>query len=109
MIHTLKLREDYVQPVLLGEKTFEVRENDRGYQKGDYVYFKAISRRGVPLTDTILEQRTYQITYVHSGLGLKENYVVFGIKEVGKRAWEVKNYIAEEVKEPKEEETNHAK
>lgn len=86
MIHTLKLREDYVEPVLLGEKTFEVRENDRGYQKGDYVYFKAISRRGVPLMDTILEQRTYQITYVHSGLGLKENYVVFGIKEVGNQS-----------------------
>lgn len=87
MIHTIKLREDYIEPVLLGEKTFEVRENDRGYQKGDYVYFKAVSRQGVPLTDTILEQRTYQITYVHSGLGLKENYVVFGIKEVGKKAW----------------------
>lgn len=86
MTHTIKLREDYIQPVLLGEKTFEVRENDRGYQKGDYVCFRAVSRQGVPLTAPILEQATFQITYVHSGLGLKENYVVFGIKEVGKKA-----------------------
>jgi len=90
MIHTIKLREDYIEPVLSGEKTFEVRENDRGYQKGDYVYFKAVSRQSVPFTDKILEQATFQITYVHSGLGLKENYVVFGIKEVGKKAWQEK-------------------
>ena len=40
MIHTIKLREDYIQPVLSGEKNFEVRLNDRGYQKGSYKNYR---------------------------------------------------------------------
>lgn len=82
MTHTIKLREDYIQPVLSGEKNFEVRENNRGYQKGDFIKFQAVSREGCLYVDMELEKRIYEITYVHSGLGLKENYVVFGIKEV---------------------------
>lgn len=85
MTHTIKLREDYIQPVLLGEKNFEVRENDRGYQKGDFIKFTPISRQGVEYVNYDLEEKTFEITYVHSGLGLKENYVVFGIKEVGQK------------------------
>lgn len=81
MTHILKLSEDYIEPVLNGEKTFEVRINDRGYQKGDLIKFKAISRNGVPYIHNELESRTYEITYVHSGLELKEGYVVLGIKE----------------------------
>ncbi len=82
MTHTIKLREDYIQPVLSGEKNFEVRENDRGYQKGDFIKFTPISRHGVQYVDYVLEEKTFEITYVHSGLGLEKNYVVFGIKEV---------------------------
>lgn len=32
-----------------------------------------------------LEDRIYQITYVLSGWGLKNGYVVFGIREIPKR------------------------
>lgn len=85
MTHTIKLREDYIQSVLSGEKNFEVRLNDRGYQKGDFVKFQAVSREGCPYLNQELEDKTFEITYVHSGLGLKENYVVFSIKEVGKK------------------------
>lgn len=81
MTHVLKLSEDYVEPVLNREKTFEVRFNDRGYQKGDLIKFTAISRHGVPYLHEELENKVYEITYVHSGLGLKEGYVVLGIKE----------------------------
>ena len=82
MTHSIKLREDYIEPVISGEKNFEVRENDRGYQKGDLVKFTPISRQGVQYIDCVLWKKTYEITYVHSGLGLEKNYVVFGIKEV---------------------------
>ena len=80
MLHEIKLREDYIEPVLSGNKNFEVRLNDRGYQKGDLVRFKAVSRQGVTYIEPELEKATFEITYVHSGLGLKEDYVVFGIK-----------------------------
>lgn len=33
--HTLKTVEPYFSQVLSGEKTFEVRRNDRAYQRGD--------------------------------------------------------------------------
>lgn len=82
MTHTIKLREDYIEAVISGDKNFEVRENDRGYQKGDFIKFTPISRRGVEYVDYDLKKKTFEITYVHSGLGLKENYVVFGIREV---------------------------
>lgn len=82
MTHTIKLREDYIEAVISGDKNFEVRENDRGYQKGDFIKFTPISRQGVEYVNYDLEKKTFEITYVHSGLGLKENYVVFGIREV---------------------------
>lgn len=37
MHHELKLLEQYFDAVLNREKTFEVRVNDRGFQKGDTV------------------------------------------------------------------------
>lgn len=82
MLHEIKLREDYIEPVLNGTKNFEVRENDRGYQKGDLIKFMAISRHGVTYIEPELKKATFEITYVHSGLGLKDGYVVFGIKKV---------------------------
>lgn len=35
-IHELKLNIEFCDAVLSGEKSFEIRENDRGYQKGDH-------------------------------------------------------------------------
>lgn len=80
MLHEIKLKEDYIIPVLSGDKNFEVRFNDRGYQKGDLIKFKAISRQGVSYVHPELEKVVFEITYVHSGLGLQEDYVVLGIR-----------------------------
>ena len=86
--HVIKLKEDYIEPVLSGEKNFEVRFNDRGYQKGDLIKFTPISRQGVTYVDRQLEQETFEISYVHSGLGLAEGYVVLGIKMLTKEVKE---------------------
>ena len=61
------------------DKTFEVRYNDRGYQKGDYVVFKPMD--GFVYHPHQIEYKKYVITYVHSGLGLEKDFIVFGIKE----------------------------
>lgn len=37
--HNLKLSIDFCDAVLSGEKTFEVRKNDRGFQTGDLIRF----------------------------------------------------------------------
>ena len=80
-IHEIKLNEEFCDVVYCGEKNFEVRENDRGYQKGDRIKFNPITNMGLLFFHPI-ENKTYEITYVLSGWGIKEGYVVFGIEEV---------------------------
>ncbi len=40
MIHELKILPQYFERVKDGTKTFEIRENDRGFQPGDMVILK---------------------------------------------------------------------
>ena len=37
MIHELKILPEYFEPVIKGEKTFEIRVNDRDFKMGDYL------------------------------------------------------------------------
>lgn len=82
MLHRIKIFEPYADAIVDGKKTFEVRENDRGYNAGDMVEFDVRHMvDGLPYTTHPLHGKRYGITYVYSGLGLKDGYVVFGIKE----------------------------
>ena len=86
MTHNIKIRLQYADAIIDGRKTFEVRKNDRGYNAGDKVKFDVISDDGeltmyhYPLHP--LNNAVYEITYVHSGLGLEKDYVVFGLKPI---------------------------
>ena len=79
-IHNIKLQKEFADAVMNGDKTFEVRYNDRGYQKGDAVIFHVMD--GMFQINHPLNHKNYEITYVLSGWGIKEDYVVFGIREV---------------------------
>lgn len=83
MTHEIKLREEFCNAVYEGRKTFEIRKNDRGYQTGDYVRFIPVygdySQARIPHP---LKDKTYEITYILSGWGIPEDYVVFSIKEI---------------------------
>lgn len=81
-VHEIKLLEDYCDAVLSGEKSFEVRKNDRGYQKGDHISFVPVDRSLYLRFSHPVSEKEYEITYVHSGLGLENGYVVFGIKDI---------------------------
>ena len=84
MIHELKIQKEYAQAVYLGEKTFEVRINDRGYQKGDLIKFKVMDGQFRDLRHP-LNDMTFEITYVlGSFVGLAPNYVAFAIRDVTK-------------------------
>jgi ASC-1-like (ASCH) protein len=78
-IHKLKLDAEFADSVLIGEKCFEVRLNDRGYQKGDCVIFD-VQKNSFSMSHDLTEKQ-YRITYVLSGWGIATGYVVFGIKE----------------------------
>lgn len=82
MTHEIKILESFADAVLSGEKTFEVRENDRGYQKGDLIKFEVKDNHGFSVYGHDLEKQQYEITYVLSGWGIKDGWVVFGIREI---------------------------
>lgn len=82
MTHEIKILESFADAVVSGEKTFEVRENDRGYQKGDLIKFEVKDSHGFTVHGHKLAERHYEITYVLSGWGLKDGWVVFGIREI---------------------------
>lgn len=101
MTHKIKILEHFADAVVSGDKTFEVRKNDRNYQRGDRVKFMAIGQ-GItvdfpvkhPVDEKMYEitydfpvkhpinEKMYEITYVLKGWGIEEGYCVFGIKEV---------------------------
>ena len=78
-VHKIKIKKKYYDAVLSGEKTFEIRKNDRDYQVGDIIHF-------VPIADDCNmiiphNPNEYKITYVFHGgeYGLEKGYCVFGI------------------------------
>jgi len=82
MTHEIKLHETFAEAVLNGDKTFEVRFNDRGYRIGDYVKFIVLSDLNNEILDHPLNNNKYIITYLLSGWGIKDGYVIFSIKKV---------------------------
>ena len=78
-VHELKIAKDFPDSVYFGDKTVEVRLNDRGYQKGDIVRFKPLSGHGTIDTRHPLYNHEFEITYVlGSFVGLAQGYVAFG-------------------------------
>lgn len=87
MLHHLKIKEEFADAIVRGEKTFEIRINDRGFQKGDLIEFITV-QEDLPFPDCHpIHNRTYEITYVMNGWGLKNGYVVFGIRETKQTEW----------------------
>lgn len=78
--HELKILNDFADAVYVGDKTFEIRENDRGFQKGDFIRFQAIDKSGLR-NKHLVNEKLYEITFVLSGWGIKNGYVALGIKE----------------------------
>ncbi|MDD6036926.1 MAG: DUF3850 domain-containing protein [Lachnospiraceae bacterium] len=79
--HVLKLRDCFCDEVLMHNKTFEVRRNLRGFQKGDIITFQCVDEDGRALPHVINNMR-FQILYVLSGWGIEPDYVVFSFKAV---------------------------
>lgn len=77
-IHNLKLDIEFCDAVLNGDKSFEIRINDRGFQKGDFIKFTAEDK--ISTCQHPINNEMYKITYVLNGYGLKEDFVCLAIK-----------------------------
>ena len=80
-IHQLKLHEDFCDDVLSGKKSFEIRKDDRDFQEGDHIKFRAVDDDGI-CTNHPINGKEFEITYALVGWGLKDGYVALSIKEV---------------------------
>ena len=84
--HELKTLSNYWDAVASGDKTFEVRRDDRGFQKGDILKLKKWNGKYYELEgdrfSAILTLRK-RITYVLTGgqFGIEPGYVVLGLGE----------------------------
>jgi len=79
MIHKLKIEPPYFQAVVDGQKTFEIRFNDRGYQAGDEVILREYDPTGVIESHKFTgREEKYKIGYV-TAYAQKDNWVVFSL------------------------------
>lgn len=94
-VHNLKIKYCFAEPVALGIKTFELREDDRNYQVGDYIAFDVtcIPERAevddnawnnISTTLDIIGKSLYKIIYKLKGVpeyGLDEDYCILSLKQ----------------------------
>ncbi len=90
--HKLKTLARYFEAVERGEKTFEVRRNDRAFQKGDILVLQKVDNDGkfyeldgFGYADEPKQIRA-EITYLLQGgqFGIESNYCVMGIRVIKK-------------------------
>lgn len=90
-IHELKILPIYFEEVVKGNKTFEIRKDDRDFKIGDILLLKEYDpdKKYLDIKDEethysgkkILKKILYVLKDIPS-LGLKEGYVLLGIKEL---------------------------
>ena len=80
MEHSLKIERPYYDAVCAKIKTFEIRDNDRGFQKGDTVILVPL-KDGTGITDASLPKIKAKIGYV-TPYKQQEGYVVFSLLNV---------------------------
>lgn len=89
-LHELKILHKYLVEVDLGNKTFELRKNDRDYQVGDLIHFIDIreddSTTNKNKIEPYIDENTlYRITYVLKDVekyGLDRDYCILAIKKL---------------------------
>lgn len=91
-IHELKIKEEYYRAIIDGNKTFELRKNDRDYREGDLIQFNDDLFSPEKISNYYITEKYYpqpsetlfQITYILKDVsyGLDKDYCILGIKQV---------------------------
>lgn len=83
--HTLKTIDRYFDAIATGHKTFEVRKNDRAFQKGDILILERWDETRLGPQQTIPKQIIRKrISYLLQGgqFGIEPAYCVLGLADV---------------------------
>ena len=78
--HELKILPLYFQAVWDGIKTFELRKDDRDYQRGDILVLKEWD--GKEYTGSALCVKVTYILQDAEKFGLKDGYIIMGIRRI---------------------------
>lgn len=79
--HRVKCWPQYFKAIRSGEKTFEVRRDDRGYQRGDTLVLVEFDPSLVLLFRESGETEEREITWIFTGgqFGIEPGYVVLAL------------------------------
>jgi len=78
--HQLKVWSEYMDDLLNGSKTFELRFNDRNFQVGDFLSLMEYDKENQKY---LSRELCVKITYILDNSvfdALKEGYIIMGIK-----------------------------
>jgi len=77
--HNLKTWDEFMVDIARGEKTFEVRKNDRGFKKDDMLVLLGWDNQNNKYTG---QQIKVRVTYVLRGgaFGIEKDYCVMGFE-----------------------------
>ena len=87
--HELKSWPDYFEPIFNGNKTFDIRKNDRAFKVGDYVLLREWNDQTSGYTGREIRKR---ISYILHGvgpgailpmIGLLRGYVILSLQSAG--------------------------
>lgn len=91
-LHELKILSQYKASIDVGQKTFELRKNDRDYQVGDLIHFTVIESKHEDYKEVAWRfakhpylEDVYVITYILKNVpqyGLDKDYCILGIKKL---------------------------
>lgn len=76
MKHEIKIAPQYFCRVEDGTKTFEVRNNDRGYQPGDIVVMKEFDKTKLPKDAKTLSEDELKVAYTGREIKKRVGYVL---------------------------------
>lgn len=87
--HIVKAWPQYFDAVKRGEKPFEVRRDDRGYQKGDVIVLQRTSETSPYYVEydyrgRVKNELRKRITYILTGgqFGIEPGHVVMGLADL---------------------------
>lgn len=83
-VHELKVWPEFFHRLWTGEKTFELRKDDRGFKAGDALWLREWEPKGQFYTGHWIRA---DVTYLCSGMGLERDYVCMALRvDVRERA-----------------------
>jgi len=75
MIHNIRVKDEHLNNLLSDNKKSVIIINDKDFQREDAI-------RLVDYSGQFTKFHTFRVTHIHSGEGLKENYVVLSLAYV---------------------------